>query len=677
MKIVCLLFVAAQLFAQKPVFKVDTGLVIVNVSVKDKTGSLITDLTKADFEVLEDSVPQTISVFDLQTLGTDLLPNRAATSRRRVASGNGAGGPTASSASALSLSDQDRFRNRRLIVLFFDFSTMKPAEKARTQDAAISFIKGRMASSDLISLVSFSDRVRVIKDFTDDGIALMESLRNMSVQIAPTFGTDAAGGGSGSFLSDDAEFNLFNTDRRFIALEDVAGRLAIYPEKKALVYFSSGVEKTGIENLSRLKATVNTARRSSVSVYPIDARGLIAIPPGGDASTPSQSATGILTGGQQRGVIDSLNASQETLYTLAAETGGRAFLNSNDLTVGIRQAQQDLTSYYTIGYYTTNPAEDGRYRRLKVRLKNSLRATLDYRSGYYSTKRFTPADKGSQLETALALGNLPGDLPLALEVDYFRVAANRYFVPISVKVVTSRLGPVSQRTQQTSEFDFLCQVRDSRGKLAGSVRDKITVNLVNGPTGSPGRRSLQYDTGITLRSGSYNLVFLVRHDQTGEMGTFETNFTVPDLDSDSSLKTSSVVIAAQKEPVSAAVGAATSEKVHAWHPLVTDGQKMLPSITRVFRRDQTLYVYLEVYDPRFDSVRGLGIIAELDLFTGSRTASSAGVSQIQVPRPGVAALSFAVPLANLQPGDYLAQVSVMDELGLRFVFRRNSIRLLQ
>src|SRR5262249_49232736 len=156
--------------------------------------------------------------------------------------------------------------------------------------------------------------------------------------------------------------------------------------KKALIYFSSGTEKTGIENQSQLKATVNAAVRSNVSFYPVDARGLVAEAPGGDATVASPRGTGILTGTTQGGRRSSFQNSQETLFTLAADTGGKALLDANDLSLGIRQAQEDIHSYYTLGYYPSNIAQDGRYRRLQVKLVNNTQAKLDYRNGYYASK---------------------------------------------------------------------------------------------------------------------------------------------------------------------------------------------------------------------------------------------------------------------------------------------------
>ena len=106
----------------------------------------------------------------------------------------------------------------------------------------------------------------------------------------------------------------------------------------------------------------------------------------------------------QRQLRDKFNAQQETLDTLAADTGGKAMLDSNDLATGIVQAQQSFSSYYILGYYSSSPA-DGRYRRVEVKLKSPEKYKLEYRAGYYAPKTFdkyTSTDKERQLEEALA-----------------------------------------------------------------------------------------------------------------------------------------------------------------------------------------------------------------------------------------------------------------------------------
>ena len=165
------------------------------------------------------------------------------------------------------------------------------------------------------------------------------------------------------------------------------------------------------------------------------------------------------------------------------------------------------------------------------------------------------------------------------------------------------------------------------------------------------------------------------------MGTFETKFTVPDLNAGKSLRVSSVILSSQREAVAAAVGAAdNNKKLLASHPLVQDGQKVVPSITRVFRKGQTLYVYFEVYDPGIDPEQKTSdVYAGIELLQGARkvfTSQPVRVNKLAATRPGVAPFSFQIPLARLQPGEYVSQVDVIDELGHKFAFPRNSIVLL-
>jgi hypothetical protein len=393
----------------------------------------------------------------------------------------------------------------------------------------------------------------------------------------------------------------------------------------------------------------------------------------------------MITGTKQAGIRASFQDTQETLVTLASDTGGKAMLDTNDLSMGIRQAQEDTGSYYIIGYYSKNEAADGKFRRIKVNLLDkSISAKLDYRTGYYAGKQFknfNASDKERQLEEALTLGDPVSELPLALEVDYFRVAKERYSVPISVKIPGSAVGLTKKGAKQTVDFDFIGQVRDASGKLVGGVRDNITVKLNDTDAEKIARRYLQYDSVLTLAPGNYDLRFLARENLTGKMGTFETKFTVPDLSAAKSLRVSSVVLSNQKEPVGSAVGSADSNKrLLAAHPLIENGQKTVPSITRVFRGDQTLYVYGEIYDPAMDPDRKIpDIQANFALLLGGRTAYTSRplrLNKLATSRPGVAQFTFQVPLAKLPPGQYISQVNVIDETGRKFAFLRNQIVLL-
>ena len=213
--------------------------------------------------------------------------------------------------------------------MFFDLSSMQPAEQIRARDAAIKFIDTQMTASDMVSIMTLTNELRVVQDFTNDRETLLTVIQSLRIGDSSELAALAATGAdatddSGEFTADDTEFNIFNTDRKLSALEDATRKLAPFPEKKALVYFSSGIGKTGVDNQSQIRATVNAAVRANVSFYPIDARGLVAMAPAGDATQASPKGTGVFTGSAQTSARSSFHDTQDTIYTLAADTGGKA-----------------------------------------------------------------------------------------------------------------------------------------------------------------------------------------------------------------------------------------------------------------------------------------------------------------------------------------------------------------
>jgi VWFA-related protein len=668
-------------------FKSSSNLVIVNVEVKDKSGKVLEGLKKTDFVVTEDGKPQQVAVFEYQKLTETAAPPLNLAS----IGGNGAPPPRPAGISSAS-AGVIRYQDRRLMVLLFDFSSMPVADQIRAQEAALKFLDKQMTTADLVSIMTNSSRLRVEQDFTDNRETLVSVIKGFHIGESSELAADAEVGDTdngvdtgAAFIADETEFNIFNTDKKLTALEAAAKMLAALPEKKALVYFSSGISKTGTENQSQLRATINAAVRSNVSFYPIDTRGLIASAPAGDASMASQRGTGIFTGSAQKTQRDKVNDQQETLYSLAADTGGKAFLDNNDLALGIVQAQKDVGSYYILGYYSSNAAQDGKFRRVKVSLEQKIKASVDYRSGYFASKqfeKFNSADKERQLEEALLLGDPLTDLRMVLEVDYFRLAKDSYYVPVSVKIPASQISLKRKGSDEVTEFDFIGQIRDSKGKMAGNVRDGIKVKLSETDAAQRSRKSFQYSTGFTLAPGTYKLKFLSRENQTGKMGTFETSFTVPDLAaSGAALKLSSVVWSSQREPLSSAVGdAGTKKKVIAADPLVQDGQRLVPSITKAFRKDQNLLVYLEVYDSGTDAEsRNASVSANVSFFLGDKKAfesPAVRLNQLVKTRRATLPLQFQVPLAKLVPGQYTCQINIVDEIGRKFAFPRGSVVVL-
>jgi len=672
----------------RPTFSSTTSLVVVDVTVRDKSGKLIEGLTQKDFTLLEDGKPQELKVFEFQRLATEPAPPEKA--------------PTLEDADAdpeppikMITSEEPgkvQYHDKRLMVMFFDLGSMGIPEQLRAQEAANKFIDTQMTSSDVVAVMMYTSSLQVLSDFTDNRGMLRDIIKDLPIgEMAELAGTADTGSDDeedtgAAFVADETEFNIFNTDRKLQAIEDAVKKLSALPEKKALIYFSSGLAKTGVENNAQLQATIISASKSNVSIYPIDARGLMADPPGGGAGKGASRGTGIYSGSQHNSQRAAINNSQETLVSLAADTGGKAFLDANDLSLGLVQAQQAYRSYYVLGYHTSNAAQDGKYQRITVKLNSGLSAKLDHRDGYYADKiwgKFNAQDKEQKLMEALSANTPVTELPLAVEIDYFRVTPTNYYVPVSVKIPGSvvALAAKSGGAGET-QFDFLAQIQDERRNVVGNVRDYIKVKIDAADTEKMARRSFHYDAGFTLGPGRYRMKFLARENRSGKMGTFESRFTVPDLAADSAmLKTSSVIWSNQREALKAAVGAAekATKKTVISNPLISDDQKVVPSVTKVFRRSQNLYITFDVYDARPDpeNAKARKVNVSMSLFNakGMKTfeAGPIAATDLASTRPNAVPVQMQVPLKGVAPGRYICQINVVDEVGRKFAFPRTAM----
>jgi VWFA-related protein len=334
-----------------------------------------------------------------------------------------------------------------------------------------------MTAADLVSILEFNGgSVAVLQDFTADRNRLLSILQTLIVGegqgSADSIDDSASADTGAAFGQDDSEFNIFNTDRQLSALQTTAKMLEQMSEKKSLIYFASGLRLNGVDNIAQLHATIDAAVRAGVSFWPVDARGLVASAPLGDATQGSQGNAGMYNGMAARALTDRFQQSQDTMYSLAADTGGKALFDNNDLTRGIVQAQRAISDYYIVGYYTTNTAQNGRFRRVKITVDAPPDASLAYREGYYANKefaKFTEVDKERQLEDALMLGDPITDLTIAMEIDYFQLNRAEYYVPIIVKIPGRELALAKRFGAEHTVIDFVCEIKDEAGGFTVSA----------------------------------------------------------------------------------------------------------------------------------------------------------------------------------------------------------------
>jgi VWFA-related protein len=264
-----------------------------------------------------------------------------------------------------------------LLALYFDMTAMPPTDQMRALAAAEKFVRTQMTAADLVAIMRYQGgSVDVVQDFTGDRNRLLSILETLIVgegQGSVESVDDASSADTGAaFGQDDSEFNIFTNDRQLSALQTAAKMLGSLSEKKSLVYFASGMRLHGLDNLAQLHATVDAAVRSGVSFWPIDARGLVAEAPLGDATQGSPGNVGMYSGTAAQAVTTQFQQSQDTLYSLGADTGGKALFDNNDLTRGIVQAQRAIEDYYIVGYYTTNTTQNGHFRHVKISVDSPL-----------------------------------------------------------------------------------------------------------------------------------------------------------------------------------------------------------------------------------------------------------------------------------------------------------------
>jgi VWFA-related protein len=649
--------------------KANAELVLTNVVARDaKTGELITGLKQSDFKIYENGKEQQIDSFDFESVDM-ALPLKEATVSGLAA------GPSGSK--AVVVAKPEELRNHRLIVMFFDLTSMQPEDLERSVDAAQAFLKTKMQPADLVALVSLGDTLNVDQDFTADKNALIN-------EVGAYNGTEGQGFAQGAnsntnqtedttaYTPDESEYNDLNTDRELFALRSISQSLAKINEKKSLLYFSGGISRDGIENEASLRSAINAAVRADLAIYSVDTRGLQAIAPLGDASTGSLRGQGAFNGSALTTNMNANFASQEVMGTLSSDTGGKAFFDSNDFAPAFAQVQKDNSAYYAIGFHSTNPARDGKYRKLTFKIDRPA-VKLEYRPGYYAPADFKHSgkeDREQELQDQLA-SDLPAtDMAVYMDAMYFRLDENRFFMPVSLVVPGSQIPFVKGGDKDKATLDIIGAVIDQTQRPVGRVRDTVKLNL--DPSLQARQKNIQYTTSFNLPPGKYQLKFVVRENQTGRMGSFIADVTLPDLKK-APLKMSSIVLASQRSP---------SKKDD---PLVRNGEEYVPNISHVFRQDQQMYLLYEIYDPAHakaaegapkESKSAIDLLSSLELIQGSTKVYETPIVQaksLNVDGRDAVSIELDVPLSGLKPGSYICQLNVIDDAAGSFAFPRFAV----
>ena len=276
------------------------------------------------------------------------------------------------------------------------------------------------------------------------------------------------------------------------------------------------------------------------------------------------------------------------------------------------------------------------------------------------------ADKERQLEDALLEENPITDLTMAMELDYFQLNRAEYFVPLVVKIPGHELTLAKRGGSARTLIDFIGEIKDDYGYTITNLRDKVDVKLSDATAAELAKRPIEYDTGFTLLPGKYQIKLLARDNETGRIGTYETKFTIPNLNKEQRrVPISSVVLSSQRVPLEDALYNAkkSKDRLELTNPLMESGRKLIPSVTRVFSRNREIFVYLQAYQPSATGIRPL--LAYVTFYRDEKRAFETPPVEVKeglADRLRTIPLSFTIPLNAFAPGRYQCQVTVLDPM---------------
>jgi VWFA-related protein len=505
--------------------RVTTRAVQVSVIAHDKDGRPITGLTKNDFTIFDNGVPQKIASFAQQS--------------SRV---------TADVRSAPTSVPEHVFSNRleqkssvppSVTVILLDTINTDFHDMASARAQVVKFLL-QIELQDRIALYALTQKLIVLHDFTSDTSVLLRALgkvektdQGSTAQLEQSTALGSAiaeaqngghsDGNAGIFLQGlerEHVSDLTNTvDEAAAAFKAIAQHLASLPGRKNLVWVSGSFPfrldwKPGsISDAKSFDSQITEASQAlsdaNVAIYPVDARGLLAPGLPVAMNRPSQPPPATL----------------DSLQALAQRTGGLAFYNTNDIGGAIRRAMDDASLTYEIGYYPTNDKWDGRFREIKVEVKRPG-VHLRYRNGYIASpaEQRTP-ESGGRLLTAAARNPLEAtELGLSVHVDAVDSTGGRQ-LKAEVRVDPTQMHFELNSGHWTDNVEVAWIELDADGKDVGHAARTLKLNISDQSHDKVSREGLVFNETIGLVKEAVELRLVARDIGTGSVGSVNIPFT--------------------------------------------------------------------------------------------------------------------------------------------------------
>ena len=537
-------------------------MVLVDVLVKDRAGNPMSGLNANDFILTEDGKRQTIASFNAMMRqsqsASDLpkLPNDVYTNRPEYNMPNGP-----------------------VTIILMDILNTNAQDQAYARGRLLKYVTTGLKPGEPVAIYTLGRSLTFLQDFTSDtellriAVERIDPQTSMEMQIADVEKRlpriHESGGtspmmrarimtminGLREFYTQQAQAELEVRIARTLAAFRMIGRaVAGHPGRKNLIWISGAFPLTitkravqyradlsdpnRIESASQIassysaddifRQTVALLGEAEVSVYPVDARGLVGSLMS-DSSDKMTDETGqFLTGSDYAAAITNSSSKlledQQTMGILAEQTGGSVFKNHNDIDDAIPAILAGSNSYYEIGYYPQNHNWNGSFRKLEIRVAHS-NVEASYRHGYYAVDLLHR--KGRSLSEDDVAGYVSADAPAATMVIFdARVIppapALQARVPIDVLVdMHSLASEQDARGGRKYQLDFHVAAYGKEGKLAGQQNLQLIAPVKAERYTALLHSGLPFHTDLSLPPGDYRLRVAVRDEHTGFLGSMD------------------------------------------------------------------------------------------------------------------------------------------------------------
>jgi VWFA-related protein len=585
---------------QPPVtFRAEVNYVEVDARVLDREGKFIPGLTAADFQVYEDGKPQKVTAFSLVNIPVERAEQPL----------------FASKPIEPDVRNNLQGADGRIYLIVLDDLHTAALRSQRTKLAAKMFIERYVGSNDLAAVVHTSGRADAGQEFTGSRARLLKAVDrfmgrklNSSTMNMVEDANFRAGGGMPVSASDpvrdidDKErgYNARNTLESIRNLSQYLGN--VRGRRKAMVFFSEGIDydiynvfsNTITEATSVMDSTrdmLAAATRANVAIYAVDPRGLGAEFEGLAAiqSFPDDTSLGLGMGS----IFNEVRLGQDSLRVMGEETGGFAVVNSNDFRTAFQRIVDDNSSYYVMGYYSTNDRRDGRYRKIEVRLPDKPGYVIRARKGYAAARGKAPAETkvakdgpSPELRDAMESPLPLASLPMAMTAAVFKGPAQKGSVVISTFISGGTLPLTEDGGMFKNDLEVLGVATDDKGKSFSTDRSTVNLNMKPDTAKRVQATGFRVIQSLELQPGRYSLRVAVRESNTRKAGSVMFDLEVPNFTKES-LSMSDIAL------TSAMSGAAPT--IRPKDPL----EKMLPGPLTSYREFFTpdeIALFAEIYD---------------------------------------------------------------------------------